>query len=206
MTLRCRFCDAPLTESFCDLGSQPLSNAFLTAAQLAQPEPHYPLHARVCGACMLVQLPAYASPQEIFSDYAYFSSYSESWLEHARRFARMAIERFGLGAKHLVVEVASNDGYLLRNFVAAGVPVLGIEPAANVAAVAEKAGVPTEARFFGRALAQELAASGRQADLLVGNNVLAHVPDLNDFVAGLRLALKPGGTIAMEFPHLMRLI
>jgi hypothetical protein len=206
VTHRCRFCDGLLETTFCDLGAQPLSNAFLTAAQLEQPEPHYPLHARVCGACMLVQLPAHATPQAIFSDYAYFSSYSESWLEHARRFSAAAIERFGLGRDSLVIEVASNDGYLLRNFVAARIPVLGVEPAANVAAVAVREGVPTETRFFGRAFAQELAASGRQADLLVGNNVLAHVPDLNDFVAGLQAALKPRGTISMEFPHLLRLV
>ena len=160
----------------------------------------------MCGACFLVQIDAAVPPEEIFSDYAYFSSYSESWVAHARRFCAAARDRFGLRPESLVVEVASNDGYLLRHFVATGVPVLGIEPAANVARVAEAAGVPTLTRFFGLELAHELAAAGRSADLLVGNNVLAHVPDLNDFVAGLAALVKPAGVISIEAPHLLRLI
>lgn len=206
MSHRCRFCDAELAHSFCDLGAQPLSNAFLSAAQLEAVEPHYPLHARVCARCFLVQVPAYARPEELFSDYAYFSSYAESWMEHARSFARDAVRRFALGRRSLVVEIASNDGYLLQNFVAQDIPVLGIEPARNVAAAASEKGVKTLTRFFGRDLAREMAAAGQAADLLIGNNVLAHVPEINDFVAGLKLVLKPGGTLVMEFPHLARLI
>jgi SAM-dependent methyltransferase len=206
MSLTCRSCGAPLTHSFADLGATPLANSYLTAEQLEASEPFYPLHVRVCGSCWLVQLPAVARPEEIFSDYAYFSSYSTSWLAHADRFAEMAVARFGLGAASRVVEVASNDGYLLAAFERRGIPVLGIEPAANVAAAAEAAGIPTLVRFFGRALAEELAAEGRQADLLVGNNVLAHVPDLQDFVGGLARLLSPAGTLAMEFPHLVRLV
>ncbi len=202
----CRACGAPLACTFVDLGETPLANAYLEEADLAKPEPRYPLHARVCGACFLVQIDAAVPPEEIFSDYAYFSSYSESWVAHARRFCAAARDRFGLGPESLVVEVASNDGYLLRHFVATGVPVLGIEPAANVARVAEAAGVPTLTRFFGLELAHELAAAGRSADLLVGNNVLAHVPDLNDFVAGLAALVKPAGVISIEAPHLLRLI
>lgn len=203
----CRFCGATLSRTFVDLGTSPPSNSYLRADQLEGMEAHFPLHVFICDACKLVQLPAFHRPAEIFSDqYAYFSSYSTSWLAHAERYQRMAMERFGLGPQSLVVEVASNDGYLLRFFHEAGVPVLGIEPAANVAEAAEAVGVPTLVRFFGRELARQLAAEGRQADLIVGNNVLAHVPDLNDFVAGLALLLKPGGTLTMEFPHLMRLV
>ncbi len=202
----CRACGAPLACTFVDLGETPLANAYLEEADLAKPEPRYPLHARVCGACFLVQIDAAVPPEEIFSDYAYFSSYSESWVAHARRFCAAARDRFGLGPESLVVEVASNDGYLLRHFVATGVPVLGIEPAANVARVAEAAGVPTLTRFFGLEIAHELAAAGRSADLLVGNNVLAHVPDLNDFVAGLAALVKPAGVISIEAPHLLELI
>lgn len=166
----------------------------------------YPLHVYVCHACFLVQLDEFVPPEEIFSEYAYFSSYSDSWVEHARRYAEMAIVRFHLGPESLVVEVASNDGYLLQHFVPMGVPVLGIEPAANVARVAEEKGVPTLVRFFSKALAEELTASGRQADLVVANNVLAQVPCLNDFVAGLKRILKPAGVMTFEFPHLQRLI
>lgn len=206
MSYRCRFCSAALERTFCDLGVSPLANAYLQREQLDEPEVHYPLHVRVCSACLLVQLPELRSPAEIFSDYAYFSSYSSSWLEHCRRYAAMASARFGLGADSQVVEVASNDGYLLRFFRELGVPVLGIEPARNVAAATQAAGIDTWVRFFDHALAGELAAVGRQADLLVANNVLAHVPALNDFVAGLKLALKPSGVLTVEFPHLLQLV
>ena len=204
--LACRSCGAELRHTFVDLGETPLANAYLSASDLKKPEPRYPLHARVCDTCFLVQVESAVPAEEIFGDYAYFSSYAESWVEHARRFAHAAIERFDLGRDSLVVEVASNDGYLLKHFVDAGVPVLGVEPAANVAEVAVAAGVPTEVRFFGEGFARELLGRQRSADLLVGNNVLAHVPDLNDFVAGLALLLKPAGVLAMEFPHLLRLI
>ncbi|HEX7873686.1 MAG TPA: class I SAM-dependent methyltransferase [Sphingobium sp.] len=207
MTARlCRFCDAPVEQAFVDLGSMPLANAYLTAQQLTRPEPSYPLRAFVCEQCWLVQADSFVPPEDIFSDYAYFSSYSDSWVEHARRFTDMAQARFGLGAASRVIEVASNDGYLLRHFVAAGVPVLGIEPAANVAEAARAIGVPTEARFFGREAAADLVARGLSADLVVGNNVLAHVPDINDFVGGLAAVLKPDGVVSVEFPHLLRLI
>lgn len=202
----CRACGAPVTQPFVDLGSTPLANAYLTERQLAEPEPRYPLRVFVCGQCWLVQADSFVPPEDIFSHYAYFSSYSDSWVEHARRFTVMARERFGLNATHQVIEVASNDGYLLRHFVAAGMPVLGIEPAANVAEAARKIGVPTEARFFGKETACDLVQRGLAADLIVANNVLAHVPDINDFVAGLAATLKPDGVISIEFPHLLRLI
>ncbi|HQN39928.1 MAG TPA: class I SAM-dependent methyltransferase [Thermoanaerobaculia bacterium] len=202
----CRFCGAPLELVLADLGSSPLANSYLPPAALAGAERFFPLRTLVCTRCWLAQLPAAATPEEIFSDYAYFSSFSESWLAHARDYVAMASERFALGGESLVVEVASNDGYLLRWFAARGVPVLGIEPAANIAPVAEAAGVPTLVRFFGSALARELAATGKRADLLLGNNVLAHVPDLVDFVAGLKLLLAPDGALTMEFPHLVRLV
>ncbi len=204
--LACRFCGTGLSHTFVDLGSTPLANAYLKESDLTAVEPRYPLHARVCGECFLVQVQSVVPPEEIFGDYAYFSSYAASWVDHARRFAEASIEHFGLDAGSRVVEVASNDGYLLRHFVAKEIPVLGIEPAANVAAAAEQAGVPTEVRFFGRETARDLLARDLAADLLVGNNVLAHVPDLNDFVAGLALLLKPQGVLSMEFPHLLRLI
>jgi SAM-dependent methyltransferase len=202
----CRFCAAPLVTTFADLGLSPLANSYVEPHQLAQPERFFPLHAFVCDRCLLVQLPAAESPEAIFSDYAYFASFSESWLAHARDYVAMASERFALGPSSRVVEIASNDGYLLRWFVSRGVPVLGIEPAANVAPAAEALGVPTRVRFFDSALARELVAEGIRADLLIGNNVLAHVPALNDFVAGLALLLAPGGVLTMEFPHLLRLI
>jgi SAM-dependent methyltransferase len=201
----CRFCAAPLEHTVVDLGMSPIANSYLSADQLGQMEPFYPLRCLVCANCFLVQLEEYESPQQIFTDYAYFSSYSTSWVEHARRFAETAVGRFGLGPDSLVVEVASNDGYLLQWLVEAGVPVLGIEPAANVAEAASARGVRTLVKFFGRATAREVAALG-QPDLLIGNNVLAHVPDLNDFVAGLKILLAPGGVISMEFPHLLRLM
>ena len=202
----CRLCAAPLARSFLDLGEMPLANAFLRPEQLAKPEPRYPLHARVCERCLLVQVDAVVRREEIFEDYAYFSSYSSSWVEHARRFAESAIRRFVLGGNSLVIEVASNDGYLLKHFVARGIPCRGIEPARNVAAAAAAAGVPTEVCFLGRDTGAALRARGLAADLLVANNVLAHVPDLHDFVAGLAALLKPSGTLSIEFPHLLRLI
>lgn len=203
----CRSCGSALARTFCDLGMSPLSNAFLKPAQLQHMEPFYPLHAYVCETCFLVQLQQFETPQQIFGeDYAYFSSYSETWLQHAREYTDYMIKRFSLGAAHHVVEIASNDGYLLQYFHAKKIHVLGIEPAANVARVAQAAGIPTAVKFFGLATARELLADGKQADLLLGNNVLAHVPDVNDFVAGLALLLKPGGIITMEFPHLLRLM
>ena len=206
MSLACRACGLPLTHSLVDLGETPLANSYPGEADLDRPDPRYPLHARVCDGCFLVQVEDVVPSQEIFSDYAYFSSYSTSWVEQAGRFCEQARDRFGLGRASLVVEVASNDGYLLRHFARAGVPVLGVEPAANVAAVARAAGVPTEVRFFGLDTARDLAGAGQAADLLVGNNVLAHVPDLDDFVAGLALLVKPEGVISLEFPHLMKLM
>jgi 2-polyprenyl-3-methyl-5-hydroxy-6-metoxy-1,4-benzoquinol methylase len=202
----CRFCSAPLEQVFADLGLSPLANSYVPAEHVTEPEPFYRLCARVCAHCFLVQLEEHgASPESIFSEYAYFSSYSTTWLEHARRYAEDMTGRFDLGRESTVVEVASNDGYLLQYFVAAGIRVLGIEPAANVAAEAEKKGVPTLVRFFGRETGTELRGE-HAADLLIGNNVLAHVPDLNDFVSGLSLLLKPMGVLTMELPHLMRLV
>jgi SAM-dependent methyltransferase len=202
----CRGCGAPVTRSVLDLGATPLANAYLDAAALARPEKKYPLHVFICEKCLLVQLEALVSPAELFGDYAYFSSYSSTWLEHARRFADAAVARFGLSASSRVVEIASNDGYLLKNFVARGIPVLGIEPAANVAAVARQSGVPTEARFFGLDCAHDLARRGQSADLIVANNVIAHVPDLRDFLAGVATLLEAGGVFSAEFPHLLRLV
>lgn len=206
-TPECRFCGAPLRHDFVDLGKTPLANSYLTKEQVAQGlDASFPLHARVCESCFLVQVDAPVSPQAIFSDYAYFSSYSDSWVAHARRYAETMIGRFGLGPQSLVVEVASNDGYLLQHFVARGVPVLGVEPAANVAEVARAKGVATEVAFFGRETARALAARGCAADLTAANNVLAHVPDIGDFVAGFAEILKPEGVSTFEFPHLLNLI
>jgi 2-polyprenyl-3-methyl-5-hydroxy-6-metoxy-1,4-benzoquinol methylase len=203
----CRFCGAPLSSSLADLGMSPPSNSYVKAEDLNRMERFYPLHAWVCEKCFLVQLEEFESPEQIFSeDYAYFSSFSESWLAHCKGYVEMMTRRFGLGPQSFVVEIASNDGYLLQYFVKKGVPVLGIEPAANCAAAAEKKGVPSLVKFFGARTAAELAAQDRKADLILGNNVLAHVPDLNDFVAGIALALKPGGVVTMEFPHLLRLL
>src|SRR4051794_2278886 len=201
----CRFCGTRLAHMFADLGMSPLANAYLTPQQANAMEPFFPLHALVCERCLLVQLEEYESPEAIFSDYAYFSSFSTTWLEHSRRYVELAVERFGLDASSQVTEVASNDGYLLQYFHERGIPVRGVEPAANVAEVARARGIPTEVAFFGMATARRLAAE-RRADLLLGNNVLAHVPDLNDFVAGMQLLLAEGGTLTMEFPHLMRLV
>jgi SAM-dependent methyltransferase len=202
---KCRLCGAELQHVFADLGMSPLSNSFPTEGQLAEPEAFYPLTAFVCDRCFLVQLGEFASPEEIFGDYAYFSSYSTTWLDHARAYADMIAERLALGPSSRVIEVASNDGYLLQHFVAKGIPVLGIEPAANVARAAVERSVPTHVAFFGSDTARELAEH-EQADLIVGNNVLAHVPDLNDFIAGLAILLASGGVVTLEFPHLLRLI
>lgn len=202
----CRFCATPLRESFVDLGMSPLSNAYPEANNLLAPETFYPLHAFVCHACFLVQLHELQTPDAIFSDYAYFSSFSDSWLAHSKAFAGEMTARLGLGASSRVVEIASNDGYLLQYFKQRGIAVLGVEPARNVAAQAIAAGIPTLVEFFGTAQARRMVEAGQRADLLVGNNVLAHVPDLNDFVAGLALVLAPDGVLSMEFPHLMRLI
>lgn len=204
--LVCRSCGAPLNRVMVDLGSSPLANSYLQAADLARAEPFLPLCVYVCERCWLCQLPECATPQEIFSDYAYFSSFSTSWLEHARAYVDAMVPRFGLGPKSQVIEIASNDGYLLKNFVERGIPVLGIEPAANVAEAAKELGIPTEVRFFGRETARDLVARGLSADLLLGNNVLAHVPDLDDFVGGLAILLKDAGVLTMEFPHLVQMI
>ena len=202
----CRFCGTKLEHTFVDLGMSPLCESYLSADHLNQMEPFYPLHVYVCEKCFLVQLQEYVTPEHIFSDYAYFSSYSDSWLAHANKYTDQMVERFAIGEQSLVVEVASNDGYLLQYFVEKQIPVLGIEPAANVAAVAVQKGVSTLVKFFGTETARELAASGKRADLLLGNNVLAQVPDLNNFVAGMKILLKPAGVITMEFPHLQRLM
>ncbi|HEY4215095.1 MAG TPA: class I SAM-dependent methyltransferase [Steroidobacteraceae bacterium] len=202
----CRFCAAPLTTTFVDLGMSPLCQTHIEPQQLNQMEPFYPLHTWVCGKCFLVQLEEYVAPANIFTEYAYFSSYADSWVEHARRYTELMRSRFGIGTQSLVAEIASNDGYLLQHFVKAGVPVLGIEPAANVAAVARERGIRTEVCFHGRSSAAANVAKYGQADLVLGNNVLAHVPDLNDFVAGMKVLLKPRGAITMEFPHLQRLM
>jgi SAM-dependent methyltransferase len=202
----CRFCGAPLRQTLVDLGMSPLCESYVAPADLNRMEPFYPLHVYVCGSCLLAQVEEFVSPEEIFTEYAYFSSFADSWLEHAKRFADMAASRFGLGAGSLVVELASNDGYLLQYFVEKGVPVLGIEPARNVARAAVAKGIPTRAEFFGTGLGEKLAAEGRRADLVVGNNVLAQVPGLNDFVRGIKLLLKPGGVATLEFPHLQRLL
>jgi SAM-dependent methyltransferase len=203
--IACRFCGAPLDAVFTDLGMSPLANSYLPPERVNAMEPFYPLRALVCRKCFLVQLEEFETPEQIFSDYAYFSSYSTSWLEHSRRYADQMVERLSLNGQSQVVEIASNDGYLLQFFAQRGISVLGVEPAANVAEVAVEKGVPTVVEFFGEEVAHGLADRAA-ADLLLGNNVLAHVPDLNDFVAGMKVLLKPGGVITMEFPHLMRLI
>jgi SAM-dependent methyltransferase len=206
-TPACHSCGAPLRRTLLNLGEQPLANAFLTREDLeAGPERRYPLHTRICSVCLLVQAEQVVPPEELFSEYPYFSSYSDSWLAHSADFAQTVTERLALGSESMVVEVASNDGYLLRNFVAAGVPVLGVEPAANVAEVAIAAGVPTEIAFFGRDCAGDIVARGHAADLVVANNVLAHVPDLDDFVTGLASVLKPTGVLTIEVPHVLCMI
>jgi len=203
---RCRFCGHGLTHDFVDLGMSPLCEAFIAREQVNHMEPFYPLHAYVCERCWLVQLEEFVAPGDIFSEYAYFSSYSDSWVEHAKRYAHAMRERFALNNGSKVVEIASNDGYLLQHFVALGIPVLGVEPAANIAKVAIERGVPSTVRFFGQKTARQLVAEHGKPDLLLGNNVLAHVPDLNDFVGGMKTLLKMGGVITMEFPHLYRLM
>ncbi|MCW5785284.1 MAG: methyltransferase domain-containing protein [Nitrospirales bacterium] len=202
----CRFCDTPLEVTFLDLGMSPLANSNLSESQLNAVEMFLPLHVYVCKACLLVQLEECSSPDSIFSDYDYFSSFSDSWLRHAQKYSEQVINRFDLNARSQVIEIASNDGYLLKNFYGHGIPVLGIEPARNVAEVAREKGIPTVVEFFGEKLACDLTSKGTQADLLIGNNVLAHVPALNDFVRGLKVLLKTNGVITLEFPHLMRLM
>lgn len=205
--MNCRHCQAELTLPFMDLGSAPPSNAYLTRQTMQAPEKHFPLRVLVCEQCWLVQTEDYARADELFNaEYAYFSSTSTGWLSHATRFAESIIRQLHLNQESLVIEVASNDGYLLKNFVAAGIPCLGIEPTASTASEAESLGIPVLREFFGEQLGNALASAGRQADLVVGNNVYAHVPDINDFTRGLKAVLKFGGTITLEFPHLMRMI
>jgi 2-polyprenyl-3-methyl-5-hydroxy-6-metoxy-1,4-benzoquinol methylase len=202
----CRSCGTKLEHTFVDLGMSPLANSYVKPEELNRMEPFYPLHAYVCGKCLLVQLEQFSSPGDIFSDYAYFSSFSDSWVAHARTYVEMITTNYGLDKNSRVVEIASNDGYLLQNFVALGIPVLGVEPAANVAEVAKKKGINTKVAFFGEKTGLDLVAEGWGADLIIGNNVLAHVPDLNDFIMGLKILLKPSGLITMEFPHLLQLM
>jgi SAM-dependent methyltransferase len=205
--MKCRHCKVEVEQPFLDLGASPPSNAYLTEAALSAPELYFPLRVSVCTNCWLVQTQDFAKADELFGhDYAYFSSVSQSWLAHAAAYANMIKQRLGLGRRSFVIEVASNDGYLLRNFLSADIPCLGIEPTESTAAAAERDGIPVLREFFGASLAQRLALEGKQADLIVGNNVYAHVPDINDFTAGLKAALKPGGTITLEFPHVMRLV
>jgi len=204
--MNCRFCNTKLEHQVVSLGTSPLANSFLTEQQLQKCESFYPLEVYVCDNCFLVQLQEFESPEHIFSDYAYFSSYSDTWLKHAKDYVDKMINLFGIDNKSYVVEIGSNDGYLLQYFSEKGISVLGIEPAANVADVANQKGIPTKVIFWGKETAKQLALEGKHADLLLGNNVLAHVPNLNDFVAGLKILLKPQGVITMEFPHLMRLM
>lgn len=205
-TKNCLFCKAPLRKTFVDLGMHPLCESYVSEEKLNEMEPFYPLHVFVCEQCFLVQLHEYVSPADIFSEYAYFSSYADSWVQHAKRYTDMIVERLKLTARSFVIELASNDGYLLQHFVAKGIPVLGIEPAANVAEAARKKNVPTLVKFFGRQTASELVAERGRADLVLGNNVLAQVPDINDFVGGIKLLLAPHGVVTIEFPHLMKLM
>jgi SAM-dependent methyltransferase len=206
MTSNCRHCGSALDVSFCNLGTSPLANSLIEPSQSGAAEKYYPLEMFVCSECRLVQLDAFEAPDAIFRDYSYFSSFSDSWVAHARSYVHMISARLGLGEASQVVEIASNDGYLLKEFVRREIPALGIEPAINVAKAAEAAGVPTITEFFGRTLAKNLMGKGLAADLIVANNVLAHVPDLNDFVGGLKILLKPHGTLTIEFPHLLRLM
>ncbi len=203
---KCRYCGTLIKHSFCDLGTAPLSNAFLSEKQLTEREIYYPLHPKVCSSCFLVQLPQFQTPGEIFQEYAYFSSYSSSWVEHVKTYTDHAIKRFDLNQKSQVIEIASNDGYLLSHFKERNIPILGIEPAENVAASAIEKGIPTRVQFFGVESARKMQAEDILADLLIGNNVLAHVPDLHDFVGGMKLILKERGRITLEFPHLLTLI
>lgn len=203
---KCRFCQSPLEQSFVDLGMSPLCQDHRKPEELNRMEPFYPLHAYVCSNCFLVQLDEFVAPSEIFNDYAYFSSYSDSWLQHAKRYSDQIINRLEIGSDKLVAEIASNDGYMLQWFAERNIPVLGIEPAANVAEYAIKRGIRTETKFFGLNTARELASKYGTADLLIGNNVLAHVPNINDFVSGIKAFLAPNGVVTMEFPHLLRLV
>lgn len=204
--ISCRFCESEVKLSLIDLGVQPLANSYISLAQKNQNEPRYPLQVRVCQNCRLAQVEAATAPENIFSDYAYFSSYSKSWVEHAKRYTEMACKRFSLDQHSKVVEIASNDGYLLQHFVARNIPVLGVEPAANVAKVAIEKNIPTDISFFGLETAQRLKLQGHSADLIAGNNVYAHVPDINDFTAGIACLLKPDGIVTLEFPHLLQLL
>src|SRR3990167_2518399 len=205
MTHCCRFCNYPIKRSFCDLGSTPLANSYVNDGDLAREDLAYPLHAFVCERCLLVQVEEFESPKSIFSEYSYFSSYSDTWVQHAQLYVNAMIERFALGPQNQVVEIASNDGYLLQFFKKHQIPILGVEPAGNVAAAAKLKGIPTLTEFFGSALAKQLK-SRVQADLLIANNVLAHVPDLNDFVSGIKILLSPRGVATIEFPHILNLI
>ena len=205
-TVNCRFCGSGLTQNFADLGMSPLSNSYLKKDDIDEKEPFFPLHVFVCNNCLLVQLEEFKSPEHIFSNYAYFSSYSKTWLKHAEDYVKMMISKFNINQESYVIEIASNDGYLLQYFKEKNIPILGIEPAINVTKVANKKGIPTIAKFFGKNTANELLKSKKQADILIGNNVLAHVPDLNDFISGLKILLKSKGIITLEFPHLLQLI
>ena len=202
----CRFCSTELKHTFIDLGMSPLCESYVDAANLDKMEPFYPLHVYVCDKCFLVQLLEYVSAEDIYSEYAYFSSYSDSWLKHCKKYVEMIIDKLGLGTNSQVYEIASNDGYLLQYFVEKGIPVCGIEPAANIAKTAIQKGIPTIVKFFGEQTAENIVAEGQKADLLLGNNVLAHVPNINDFVTGMKILLSPDGVITMEFPHLLRLM
>jgi len=202
----CRFCREPLHFTLIDLGMSPLCESFLASDQVNQMEPFYPLHIYVCDKCYLVQLEEYVSPEHIFSEYAYFSSYADTWLQHAQDYTNLVVNRFKLDGNSFVIEIASNDGYLLQYFVQKGIPVLGVEPAKNIAKVALEKGIPTQNDFFSKKLARQLCMKGKQADLIVGNNVLAQVPNINDFISGMKTLLKPSGIITIEFPHLMRLV
>jgi 2-polyprenyl-3-methyl-5-hydroxy-6-metoxy-1,4-benzoquinol methylase len=206
MNSKCRFCQIPLTQTFVDLGMSPLANSYLKPEQISCAEKFYPLHAYVCSNCYLVQLEEFESPEHIFSDYAYFSSFSDSWLKHCQEYSEKIIQQLNLNQESKVIEIASNDGYLLQYFYDKNIPVLGIEPAANVAKVAQEKGINTTVCFFGQETAKKIVSQGHQADLLMANNVLAHVPDINDFVAGMKIILKSTGVITVEFPHLLNLI
>ena len=206
MNCSCRFCSNALNYTFVDLGMSPMANSYVKTNESQHMEPFYPLHTYVCDKCFLVQLAEFESAENIFSDYAYFSSYSDSWLKHAKNYTEMMVKRFDLDNTSQVIEIASNDGYLLQYFKEKNIPVLGIEPARNVAEAGIKAGIPSIVKFFGTKTAKELASENKYADLLLGNNVLAHVPDLNDFIEGMKILLKPNGIITMEFPHLMKLM
>ena len=206
MTSKCRHCGSPLEQSFCNLGTSPFANSLIEPSSTSAAEKHYPLEMFLCPSCLLVQLDEFEPPDAIFSNYSYFSSYSDSWVAHAKRYVEKICGAYKFDEKSQIVEVASNDGYLLKEFVARKIPALGIEPAVNVAKVAQEAGIPTISKFFGSALARELAGQGLSADLIIANNVLAHVPELNDFVGGFKILLKPQGFLTIEFPHLLRLM